>query len=60
MKTNFSKNKFTWNNLKDSHNNVWKLDKSLDGSNNLKKHGTKKLNNNGFVTSERYFNVYIS
>jgi len=38
------KKKFTWNNLKDSHNNVWKLDKSLYGSNNLKEHGTKKLN----------------
>jgi hypothetical protein len=49
MKTKFStknlKKKFTWNNLKDSHNNVWKLDKSLYlGSNNLKEHGTKKLN----------------
>lgn len=30
--------------IKDSHNNVWKLDKSLYGSNNLKEHGTKKLN----------------
>jgi hypothetical protein len=38
------KKKFTWNNLKDSHNNVWKLDKSLYGSNNFKEHGTKKLN----------------
>lgn len=48
MKTKFStknwKKKITWNNLKDSHNNVWKLDKSLYGSNNLKEHGTKKLN----------------
>jgi hypothetical protein len=38
------KKKFTWNNLKDSQNNVWKLDKSLYGSNNLKERGTKKLN----------------